>query len=52
MKHVFNFIFALFFFALCVLAFICAKESPEHNIMCYLMGVFFGLCGVKFLCCN
>ena len=50
MKRFLNFVFALFFFALGILAFICAKEDASHNIILWLIGVFFGLCGVRFIC--
>lgn len=50
MKRFLNFVFALFFFILAIIGFICAKEGTGHNIMWYLMGVFFGLCGIRFLC--
>lgn len=50
MRHVFDFLFAFFFFALAILAFICAKEDNDHNIICYLMGVAFGLYGIMYLC--
>ena len=50
MKRFLDFVFALFFFGLAILAFICAKEDASHNVILWLIGVFFGLCGTKFLC--
>jgi len=50
MKRFLNFAFALFLFVLAVLAFICAKEDANHNVILWVMGVVLGLGGVRFIC--